>query len=73
MTKSVMLVGRREEDATIIVDDVWQTEGGRYGHRAYQYADGLGWDEYWATRIEDWGTRVFGAFEDAQRYVNQRP
>jgi hypothetical protein len=67
------VLGRREEDAAIVHDEVWHSEGGRYGHRAYQHSDGLGWDEFWGTRIEDWGTRVFGTLEDARRYVNQRP
>lgn len=67
------LAGRREEDATIVQDEVFHSEGGRYGHRAYQYTDGKGWDEFWGTRIEEWGTRVFATFEEARDYVNQRP
>ena len=59
-----------DEDIVIIVDDVWETEGGRYGHRAYQRPDTTGWDEFWGTRIEDWGTRVFATVTEAERYVN---
>jgi hypothetical protein len=62
-----------EADARIVIDDVWETEGGRYGHRAYQWPDLTGWDEYWGTRIEDWGTRVFATFGEAERWANARP
>jgi hypothetical protein len=72
MPRPTILAGRRDEDATIVIDDAWETEGGRYGHRAYQYPDTLGWDEFWGTRIEDWGTRVFGTFAEAVRWVNTR-
>lgn len=63
---------RYPNDATIVAEETWGHEGGRYGHRAYQYRDGTGWDEYWATRIESWGTRVFASLAEAARYVGSR-
>jgi hypothetical protein len=60
------------DDATIHDEEQWETEGGRYGHREYRYRDGTGWHEYWGTRIEDWGTRVFASLDEARHYVNHR-
>lgn len=50
----------------------WETEGGRYGSRVYQYPDGSYFIQHWATRIEGRGTRVFGTLDAAKRYVNSR-
>lgn len=61
-----------DDDAEIVAFEDYHSEGGRYGHRAYQRPDGTGWDEYWGSRIEDWGTRVFASLEQAARWVNTR-
>lgn len=60
------------DDATIVAEETWEHEGGRYGWRRYAYPTGGGWTEYWGTRIEDWGTRVFASLDEAARYVGTR-
>jgi hypothetical protein len=64
---------RDKADAVLCHDEVFETEGGRYGHRAYQWPDLQGWDEFWGQRAEDWGARVFATFAEAERWVNARP
>lgn len=61
-----------DDDAAIVAEATWETESGRYGWRCYQRPDGSDWVEYWGTRIEDWGTRVFGTIGEAERWVNTR-
>lgn len=59
-------------DAWIVESEQWETEGGRYGRRRYEDDHGGGWVEFWGTRIENLGTRVFGTLDEARRYVNSR-
>lgn len=62
-----------EDVAAIVAERTWEHEGGRYGWRRYEPTDGRpGWTEYWGSRVETWGTRVFASLDEAARYVGTR-
>lgn len=60
------------DDPTELDARTFATEGGRYGARRYRERDGREWTQYWGTRAESWGGRVFATLAEAARYVNSR-